>query len=582
MAYPSSTLYPSGSLYPGTTAGQVLAPAGIATAGAVGSPTVQPGAAIAAASAIASQQAFGTPLLTAEGGPQFVLAAAIASLGAVGVPVVEPAQTLAPGYIASGQAFGGTTVLLGPPVVVPMAITSDEAFGTPGVLMWEDGPAVSGPAEGPGVGGYPTIVLPSIGLLLPRRAEPGYFRVKLTSLHYPGIPGVAPRRRARTLAVLEDFADAEVYIPLNDSRTAKLSLSMGDPLIRTGTLRPYSTQLHFTYVTPNGAHLVMWGIVTLLEYDSENERVTVSVVDHSLRLKSHFVRFGHLILNGSDNAELPNPFNTPGHHHGVGNIPIDAVGLQYLVDAARITDEQAARGVPDIGIALGSDDTDHLPTDTTHVIGIKRGRQCWDAITDLLSHGPSPGFPGSPDFELVPYDAEFGIYAHMRFHTHQGSLTPVALLQDGFGADNCLADYKPGGKLINNAHVLSDGDKDRVTVGDAASEEEYGVYVDWESTSYTSKNTDALEARGKQIIASYGEPPDYFSVKLNADCDLYYFDDFIPGDAVQTQIGRDGLDEDLLGDIASVRLSQIDEAGNVVPDLEVLVQVGDTTADEDS
>jgi hypothetical protein len=430
--------------------------------------------------------------------------------------------------------------------------------------------------------------------LLPAYAQPGFFRIKLTSLHYPAVTreGFTPRDavRAQTLALLEDYSNAEVVIPINDARTASVTISMDDPA--AAHVRPYSTLLHITYVSPRHAHLVFWGILTQPEWNSASETVKLNAVDMSLRLQHHYVRWGDQILNGSDATgtveefgytvdNLPNPHNTPGWKRSSGRIPLDHVGLRWLRDAADNEAYQDARGVPPLGIMDGFNDVVALPDDTPHIMEIGRGDNVWEQMQALNTHGAHGDFVGAPDFELEPHDdgVDF-FYARLNTYIRQGNSDPSRLIfHDGFGKDNATITYTPGGKIINLAHVLSTGDQERVTVIDFDSSGAYGIYNSWDTTGLPAGATDALYEYGQQLVDAYGDPPDYFTTTPNLDMGLHYHDHFLVGDAMTAVIRRGALVRSMTADIVSVTLKQADQAGNVATELDSRVIVGSTTDD---
>lgn len=428
------------------------------------------------------------------------------------------------------------------------------------------GPPVSG---GSGVG-FGTETLPNIGLLAGRRARPGFFRLKLTSLHYPEntLPGGEPARPARTLAHIFQFTDAEVEIPANDRRSGRAAISMHDTQV-VPEVEPYSKLLHVVYVTPTTAHLVFWGVIVKPEHRSEPETITLHAVDRSFGLEKAQIRLGDQILNSITALTLPNVY-------GKGFVPLDAAGLRLLRDCGINTAAQTLRGQPDLGILDGDDTSTPLPVDTNRKMKVLRGYQAWSTGLELVEH------EGAPDFELEPVDSVEGYYARLNTFDRQGSADPTALLlHDGFGLDNCRIDYEPGGELTTHAHTLSTGDKARITVADADSSAIYGAYTGWESTDYDASNTPALVQKGKQTIDTFGRPRDYFTVTLNDDADLYYLDDFTVGSACTAVFKRGEVFKSMEGHITKVTLRQIDSAGNVVPVIEAAVTSGTGDAGTD-
>jgi hypothetical protein len=108
-----------------------LSPTAIASAQALGAPTLTPGTAPVTATGIATAQAFGTAVLAP--GPVTVTAQGVASAEAVGaatVTQVGPLQTVTAIGIASQEALGGATVAPGVRTVTATGVASAQALGT--------------------------------------------------------------------------------------------------------------------------------------------------------------------------------------------------------------------------------------------------------------------------------------------------------------------------------------------------------------------------------------------------------------------------------------------------------------------
>lgn len=139
-----------------TVGGVTVSPVGIASAEAVGTPTILPGAITVSPVGIASQEAFGLPVVTAVGvpvnpvgipseeafglativmGPVTVFPVGIASAEAFGLANIAFDQILVPVGIASGEVVGTPTIALGAVTLSPVGIPSGTAFGTASVLV---------------------------------------------------------------------------------------------------------------------------------------------------------------------------------------------------------------------------------------------------------------------------------------------------------------------------------------------------------------------------------------------------------------------------------------------------------------
>lgn len=133
-----------------------VAPTGIGSAQAMGSPTIVRGALLIHPTGIASAQAMGTPTIVR--GALSVSPTGIASTQAFGVPtIVRGALTVSPTGIGSAQAFGVPTIVRGTLLVHPTGIGSSEAFGTPLIVE----PITVAPVGIPSAQafGMPTIIL---------------------------------------------------------------------------------------------------------------------------------------------------------------------------------------------------------------------------------------------------------------------------------------------------------------------------------------------------------------------------------------------------------------------------------------
>lgn len=108
-----------------------VAPTGIASAEAFGSPTITTGGVAVQPASIGSAEAIGSPVVTVAGGPVIVVPVGITSAEAVGSPTLTTgAVIITPTGITTGQAFGTLRIVL---FVHPVTITSGESVGVPRV-----------------------------------------------------------------------------------------------------------------------------------------------------------------------------------------------------------------------------------------------------------------------------------------------------------------------------------------------------------------------------------------------------------------------------------------------------------------
>ncbi|MBW0095003.1 hypothetical protein I4I73_03200, partial [Pseudonocardia sp. KRD-184] len=191
-----------------------VTPPGVASAEAVGTPTLTAGAVAAAPAGVASTEAVGTPQVTASvgvtatgvasgeavGAPTItiggvVVAAAVPTAEAVGTPTVAPgpASVTATG-VASGEAVGAPTLSL---TVAPAGVPTAETVGTPTLTLGAaavstagvvSGEVVPAPAVTAGPVGLSTVGVPSAEAVGVPRVSMSLFAVGVASGEAVGAP----------------------------------------------------------------------------------------------------------------------------------------------------------------------------------------------------------------------------------------------------------------------------------------------------------------------------------------------------------------------------------------------------------
>jgi hypothetical protein len=515
---------------------------------------------ISGAGAIASAEAFGTPTVTP--GAVTVHPSGIASAEAFGTPTIIHAALLAPSGIASAEAFGTPTVTLGAVILGPSGIASAEAFGTPTVTVGIVTVGPSGIASAEAFGTLTVTVGAAAVFAIAPIPAGRELRFQVTTLRYPDADPIV-------LCELQQFTDGKVGIPLNDGRDGEVTISVYDDAYRVltsyfaGPLDEYAAMLRAFY----DGTCVLWAPITGAPFKGADGTVTLTASD-KVRLENHEV------VIGDEAIDIENGFD--------GRIPVDSRGLRLLRDAAINLPGQTARGVPDIGIADGSDDV----PDNDVFITIERGTEVWSAMQDLLSHGPSPGHAGAPDVEFEPRVDLPGAYVQMNTYSHQGyDKTDVLVFQFGFGREN-LADYDsdPLGKIITHQHALGRNNKIRETRADLASSAYRGLYVKWSSQDYTGSDADlrvALGAWAQQQVEAYSVPPHVVKITLKPEDEVTdplgrfrYLRDFTIGDEVRAEARRGYHREVSEGRIVKVTLSQQDQGKKALADLDLVPNVG--------
>jgi len=129
-------------VFKGAPAALDIAPTGIASAEALGTPSVAPGAHDVAPTGILTAEGFGNPVVSA------------------GATVVQPDG------VASADAFGALTVSAGPVSIVPTGIPSGLAFGTPTITP---GALVIGPSGIPAAEAFGSLIVTGGEVSLGRR-----------------------------------------------------------------------------------------------------------------------------------------------------------------------------------------------------------------------------------------------------------------------------------------------------------------------------------------------------------------------------------------------------------------------------
>ena len=354
-------------------------------------------------------------------------------------------------------------------------------------------------------------------------------------------------------ATPNQFEDLEVTVPLNDSRTAKVKLSIHDG--NAAEIRPLERMMKVYF---NGV-LVFWGVIIKPVWDAESGTVEVNCIDPTIRLKHRHHRYGHAAVNF-------------GYF-------IDGRGMKTLVESAIVTPTERRDGVPKLGILWGFDHTIH--TNVTSIC--QRGENVWDSI---LTCSSAAGI--GPDFEFAPLDG-LGSGNHVRLNTaNKIGNNRSNYIVYGFGAGpNNLTNfvYEPDGDAVRNYFVSVNPGGERGS-GTAALEEDkalnfcwpsirkYGFYQGWESSgSHDPK--ELLRQKSAAYVNAYAYPPKFCTITPRMNVPPYYAHSFWVGDVIRVMANKGYLSVDTVARINNVTLTQSDAAGNTttqvscVPDLDV-------------
>lgn len=368
----------------------------------------------------------------------------------------------------------------------------------------------------------------------------------ITTLRYPT---VAPIRKHR----ITQFTNGEVVISKNEKnmRTAKVTISIYDPACLD--ILPLERFLFVRYRDKP----VFWGPILVPEWDPDNNEVTINAISPAYRLKKHFARIGDAI-------------------EAAGSARVDAVGISGFLECGFNTAGQTTRGVPELGIVMGTINSTANPL---HLYDVKRGDEVWAGIQNIVDQ------EDGPDIELEPQELTQGSYALLHTSDDQTRMrTNEVQWHYGWGLDN-LESFKPspaGDAVVTHAHVLSQDLKRRVTVTAEGPSARFGPYVYWDALSVNpvGANADAaLVEFGKSRVLRYGEPPLYFTFQPRPYIPLLYGRDYLIGDIVRI-VAKKGFMPVFAfnAEINKVTLSQKDTSTKVVANLEAAPRIL-TTAD---
>lgn len=376
------------------------------------------------------------------------------------------------------------------------------------------------------------------------------------------------------LALFRQFTNGEVRDPLNDSRTARLVLSVHDPA--AVEVRPLDRSLKVLY----GDHLAFHGIILQAETDYTAGTVTINAIDPSLRLKRQYHRYGDLVVDL--------------------NYPVDGRGLRMLVASTRNSEAQRARGVPSNHILRGLDTTTHqaAPSEGGIWRRAERGSNVWETIINLSQT------LGGPDFRLRPIDREnpgvynggaappAGFMVELDTADKLGDdLTETIAFEQGFGTNNSEIVHTPDGDVVRNywVQVYPGGERGRADANrkalyhDEASWLKYGIFQGWESSGQRDSK-EVLQAKAKAWVDAYKEVPDFVQVTPRIDVPgvPIYGPDYLVGDLVRVRARAGYRQVSVDGRIISATVRQLDASGNSRVELEVVPHIeGDPAVEGD-
>lgn len=358
----------------------------------------------------------------------------------------------------------------------------------------------------------------------------------------------------------------QVTVPVNDSRTGQLQISMYNQAAQF--LTPGDTCVKALY----GDQLVLWGIVLQPTSDFDAGTVTVTLHDSTIRLKHRFLRYGDASVTASI--------------HGGAGIPLDGSGIRTLISDS----EPPGGGVPGTGILLPGIDTvpaqpalvGGVPPAGALYVAIARGDNSWDDITNMVQ--AADGF----EADYRPFDAS---HASLSGDPWAAGLMCELITHPLLGTDRSQGNTDGNAPVTfvhgrGGFHVVSAPDADRMRtyavevqpggqldpldvfgiakVLDTAAVAQYGLWEEWQSSGQIV-GVDVLKNRGEAIVAAYAKPPKFLTARCDTDtpCGYQYGVDFNHGDIV-TVFARKGyatVKENAR--ITQVQIQQKDQDGNV-------------------
>lgn len=308
--------------------------------------------------------------------------------------------------------------------------------------------------------------------------------------------------------VVSEFEDLEVVHPLNDGRTARVTLSIFDPVIATVT--PFAFALRVLW--EDRLEPVFFG-PSNISVDYAAGKCYLDAQDPSLRMSHHYLRRGDDALTGDSDPDK-------------GTIDADDTGIGLCVDAAQNTAGQDARDDPKLGLQWSG----FYSTSRTRPIGVERFQECWSVVQDIARA------VGGPDFDVQTNDAwpasQYAyLYTYDSLGTDRTTITPDAppagkvVLDYGIGADNLTSFQERPGRPTTHAHVHSSDGKYRRSAGATAASNQTGIYVDAinydievkKTPAFPLGDTEALAELAQARVKAYGFPPKFLEVTLRPD-----------------------------------------------------------------
>lgn len=402
------------------------------------------------------------------------------------------------------------------------------------------------------------------------------FRIQVTEL------------KGDVLTSLFDFKDTQVVIPINDSRTAKTTLSIYNPKLMKwgmGLVAPLSRMLKIFY----NDHLTFWGRILLPEWDAEAGTVVINCIDSSFVYKKHFHTFGTravdygYFVDGSGMwtlAESVEPLQTQ-------KSPRLGAGVYFGID----TTVHQIHKKPSKGLEPGEGDGAFRK--------VARGDNVWESMQNLTQIEGPPAHEGGipiigPDLDLQPVDADNPpttidrhhgktepeerpwapyFHAQMNVSDRQGTNKEKEITWHcGWGKDNLKNfQFAPNGDEVKNYAVAvnpggprsSSDFTTRAGSHNPNSWKEYGILGAW-ITAGQVDSIPVLQAAADATVGAYAWPLQAITVYPKRQGDLTgvgnlytYMDDYIVGDVISAVVRKGAFAMTGAGRIMQVILTQV-------------------------
>lgn len=389
------------------------------------------------------------------------------------------------------------------------------------------------------------------------------FEVRITPLLMPvagedeAFPeGVEPIPEVDT-TVVEQFADVEVSMAINEGRTGRVTLSMHDPIVQD--LAPFQQAVWIGFKRPDEelAECVLWGQANVTE-DFDAETITLEIADPVFKAQHHYIGRHDVRINGAPPEDL---LNIDLHR---GALAMHAWSISDVINAARNLPEQQDRGVPVLGLAeLMMSDFGGTPAYATadepeRRFEFERGQEVWALIKQIITD------INGPDADLPPYFAyTFPLtYAYAALACYDPPTDPESpgaaelgrnldpadpdapaegdvIFELGQGVDNLVNVTVTPERPTTHCHVVDRDKVYRETSADAEASADTGIFVDWIEVDYAlplpppnstagrfrggpAVDTSLLRARADVQIKMLGRPPKQFTCTMRPSDALTY------------------------------------------------------------